>query len=27
LGYIVARTGLTSGQKVVEIGTGSGSLT
>ncbi len=27
LGYIVARTGLQSGQKVVEIGTGSGSLT
>ena len=27
LGYIVARTGLTSGQQVVEIGTGSGSLT
>jgi len=27
LGYIVARTGLTSGKKVVEIGTGSGSLT
>ena len=27
LGYIVARTGITSGQKVVEIGTGSGSLT
>ena len=27
LGYIAARTGLQSGQKVVEIGTGSGSLT
>ena len=27
LGYIAARTGLESGQKVVEIGTGSGSLT
>jgi len=27
LGYIAARAGLTSGQKVVEIGTGSGSLT
>ena len=27
LGYIVARTGLTSGQKVVEIGTGSGYFT
>ena len=26
-GYIAARTGLKSGQKVVEIGTGSGSLT
>lgn len=27
LGYIAARTGLQSGQKIVEIGTGSGSLT
>ncbi len=27
LGYIAARTGLKSGQKVVEIGTGSGSMT
>src|SRR4030065_1237359 len=27
LGYIAARAGLESGQKVVEIGTGSGSLT
>lgn len=27
LGYIAARSGLTSGQKIVEIGTGSGSLT
>ena len=27
LGYIAARTGLQSGYKVVEIGTGSGSLT
>ncbi len=27
LGYIAARTGLTSGQTVLEIGTGSGSLT
>src|SRR5437879_12587751 len=27
LGYIAARTGLQSGQKVVEIGTGSGSRT
>jgi tRNA (adenine57-N1/adenine58-N1)-methyltransferase len=27
LGYIVSRTGLKTGQKVVEIGTGSGSLT
>ena len=26
-GYIAARTGLKTGQKVVEIGTGSGSLT
>ena len=27
LGYIAARTGLESGQKIIEIGTGSGSLT
>ena len=27
LGYIAARNGLQSGQKIVEIGTGSGSLT
>lgn len=27
LGYIVARTGLSSGDKVIEIGTGSGALT
>jgi tRNA (adenine57-N1/adenine58-N1)-methyltransferase len=27
LGYIAARTGLQSGQKIIEIGTGSGSLT
>jgi tRNA (adenine57-N1/adenine58-N1)-methyltransferase len=27
LGYIAARVGLESGQKVVEIGTGSGSMT
>lgn len=27
LGYIVARAGIQSGQKIVEIGTGSGSLT
>ena len=27
LGYIVARTGIGSGQKILEIGTGSGSLT
>jgi tRNA (adenine57-N1/adenine58-N1)-methyltransferase len=27
LGYIVARAGIESGQKIVEIGTGSGSLT
>ena len=27
IGYIVARAGICSGQKVVEIGTGSGSLT
>ncbi len=27
LGYIAARTGLQNGQKVVEIGTGSGSMT
>ena len=27
LGYIAARTGLQNGQKVIEIGTGSGSLT
>lgn len=27
LGYIAARTGLQSGQKVIEIGTGSGSMT
>ena len=27
LGYIVSRTGLQSGQKVIEIGTGSGALT
>lgn len=27
IGYIVARAGITSGQKILEIGTGSGSLT